>query len=65
MVPSQNATSAIKISRHNAITAFLRFYTEKRVNSLLIKTDIYQLCDRNETKLSLKYRIALLAEKKI
>ena len=45
----RNLTSAIEISQHN----------------LLKKADIYHYCDRNETKLSSMYRIALLTEKKL
>ena len=40
-------------------------FRQKRVNNLQKKTDIYQNYDRNDTKLSLMYRIALLTEKKI
>ena len=37
----------------------------KRVNYLLMKADIYHYYNQNETKLSSRYRIVLLTEKKI
>ena len=39
-------------------------FRQNTVNKLLKKADIYQNNDRNETKLSSMYRIALLTEKK-
>ena len=62
---NRNLPSAIEISRYNANTAVFAILDRKTINNLLKKADIYQYYDRNETKLSSIYRIALLAEKKI
>ena len=59
----RNLTSAIEISHHKANTAFFAILERKGVNNLLKKADIYQYCDRNGTKLTSMYRIALLTEK--
>ena len=56
-------TSAIKISRRNATTAFFAVLVRKKANNLLKKADIYQYFDRNGTKLSSMHRIALLTKK--
>ena len=61
----RNLTSATKISRHNANTAFFAILDRKRANNLLKKAGIYQYYDRNGTKLSSMYSIALLTEKMI
>ena len=50
---------AIEISQHNANTAFFAILDRKRVNNLPKKTDIYRYYDRNGTKLSSMYKIAL------
>ena len=66
LIPSQSAsvTSAIKITRNNAKTVFLRFYSrQEKVSNLLTKVDIHQQYDRNETSISSTYRIALLTKK--
>ena len=47
------------------VTSEFSILDSKRVNNLLKKADIYHDYDRNETKLSSMYRIALLTEKKI
>ena len=60
----RNLTSATEISQHNANTAFFAILDRKRANNLLKKVDNYQYYDRNGTKLSSMYRIALLREKK-
>ena len=60
----RNLTSGIEISQHNANTAFFAILDRKRVNDLLKKADIYQNYDLNGTKLSSKYRIAILTKKK-
>ena len=60
----RNLTSTIEVSQHNANTAFFAILGKKRVNSLLKKAGIYQNYDRNETKSSAMYKIALLTEKK-
>ena len=60
----RNLTSTIEISQQNANTAFFAILGKKRVNNLLKKAGIYQNYNRNKTKSSLVYRIALLTEKK-
>ena len=55
--------SAIKISQHCKYRIFCHF-RQKKVNNLLKKADIYQYYDRNGTKLSSMYRIALFTKKK-
>ena len=62
----RNLTSAIKISQHNANSAFYTILDRKRVptNNLLEKVDIYQYYNQNGTKLSSMDRIAQLTEKK-
>ena len=60
----RNLTSVIEISQHNANAARFAILNKKIANNLLKKADIYLYCDRNETKLSLMYRVALLTEKK-
>ena len=57
----RNLTFAIKISQHNV---FCNFKVKKRVNNLLKKVEIYQCYNRNGTKLSSTYEIALLIKKK-
>ena len=47
------------------IQHFFAILGKKKVNNLLTKAGIYQNYDRNETKSSSGYRIALLTEKKI
>ena len=47
-------TSAIRISQHNANTAFFEILNKKRVNNLLKKADSNQYYDRNGTKLKIK-----------
>ena len=48
----RNLTSAIKISQHNANTAFFAILDRKRVNILLNKLEIYQYYDGNGAKLT-------------
>ena len=59
----RNLTSAIEILQHTANTAIFAIFGRKRLNNLLKKADIYQYYDRNGTKLSSMYRIALLIKK--
>ena len=58
----RNLSYAIEISQHNANTAFFAILT-KKANNLLKQIDIYQYYNRNGTKLSSMYRIALLTKK--
>ena len=59
----RNLTSVMKISQHNANSAFFVILDRKKANNLLKKADIYHYYDRNGTKLSSMYKIALLTEK--
>ena len=52
-----------KISQHNANSAFFVILDRKKANNLPKKADIYHYYDRNGTKLSSMYKIALLTEK--
>ena len=45
------------------IPHFFAILVQKRVNHLLQKADIYEYYDRNGTKLSQVYKIALLTKK--
>ena len=56
-------TCAIEVPQRDANTTFFTTLDRKRENNLLKKVDVYQFHDRNGTKLSSKYRIALLTEK--
>ena len=59
----RNLTSAIEVSQHNANIAFFAILDRKKANNLLRKADIYHYYDRNGTKLSSMYKIALVSEK--
>ena len=58
-----NLTFAIEISQHNSNTAFFAILDRKKANNLLKKAETCLYYDRNGTKLSSTYRIALLTEK--
>ena len=57
----RNLTSPIKITRHYPNTYYIFAILDgKRVSNLRKKVNIYENYDRNEIKLSSKFRIALL-----